>query len=158
MSEAWPPKLGDLFPGQKTTDDGVMRRLREVGFDLRPATAQSPLGGGDKNDEGLKPQLFRGADMQPDPQQQPQQPQGIPGNILQQAEALRQSGATVGIPLIIQLDERTLVQLAAGKNFQQPTFGQEIARFSTKAAIAGAVGLGAALTFWAITKPAEMPM
>lgn len=78
----------------------------------------------------------------------------IPANMLEQIEALRAAGATIGIPLVISLDDKTQKALAA----QHMTFGEDLARFSAKAAVATVLAAGGALAVWVITKPAEPGM
>jgi hypothetical protein len=153
----WKPKLGELFPGHgQTKEDHVERRFREVGFDLAlTLQAQTPQGRGDKNDEGQQPQLSqRGAKTTMNTEQQTPGQQ-IPQNILDQMNALRAAGAQVGLPIIIQLDDKALAALA-GKS--QPSWGQDLGRFSAKAAIATVLALGGAVTFHFVTKPSPMDM
>lgn len=75
----------------------------------------------------------------------------IPANILEQMEALRAAGATIGIPIFVELGEKTQKAMIA----QKPSRGEELAMFSAKATIATAAGLAGAVAFWFITKPAE---
>lgn len=147
----WLPKLGDVFSEQGSRNGGVERRFQEVGFDLRlTLREQSPARSGDKNNEERQPQVSRGATTHMDAQT-PTQTAQTPQHIVDQMNALRNAGVQVGIPIIVQLDEKAV---AALKNGHAP-IGQDLARFSAKAAIAGAVGLGCALIFHVVTKPAD---
>jgi len=85
-------------------------------------------------------------------QGQPSQP--IPTHLIDQMNTLRQAGATAAIPLIVQLDEKAISALRNN----QPTFGQDLARFSAKAAVAGVTALVVGVTYHYITAPPAMDM
>lgn len=153
----WLPKLGEVL--KKPEDVSAARRFEEAGFDLhltlqQRQTSEYP---GDKNNEERQLRSSKGPpDMKTDQAAESHATSaatGIPPHILQQVEALRASGATVGIPLVVQFDERTLSEL--GKRAEVMPLGADLARFSAKAGIATVLALGAGIAFWVVTKPAE---
>ena len=167
--ESWkPPKLGDLFP-KKPEDEGAAKRFKDAGFDLHlTLQEQSPKRVGDKNHEGQQPRVFRrGNAMDPNAATSTTSTTttSMPANILEQMEALRAAGATIGIPIFVELGEKTqkaIVELGEKTQkamiAQKPSRGEELAMFSAKATIATAAGLAGAVAFWLITKPVEPGM
>jgi hypothetical protein len=145
----WLPKLGDLLPQEPDREDAA-RRFEDAGFDL-----QQTLETGNKNSETPQPQSQG-------PHMETNSPQNvvIPEHLQKQIEKLRAEGATVGVPLFVQFDDKTLATLAASasKPVPPPTAGEELARFSAKAGIATLFAAGGALLVWFVTKPAEPAM
>lgn len=87
---------------------------------------------------------------------QPTQSTIIPDHLQKQIDKMREEGATVGIPLVIQFGERELAAVTARGQAAKPmTFGEDLARFSAKAGIATVFAAGGALVIWFMTKPAD---
>ena len=85
--------------------------------------------------------------------------------LYRQQFTFRAAGATIGIPIFVELGEKTqkaIVELGEKTQkamiAQKPSRGEELAMFSAKATIATAAGLAGAVAFWFITKPVEPGM
>lgn len=151
--DAW-PKLADVFPGKARTEGSAEQRFRAAGFDLSlTLREQSPPGRGDKNNEGQQPQLFRGAATTMENETTSESTRNA-AKMYEKAEELRAAGMTVGIPMVIQLDDSVLRAMRRGA--EPMPFGQEIARFSTKAVIGGVVLLVVGVTYHYVTAPPAM--
>ncbi len=149
---SWTPKLGDLFP-KEPDDKGTARRFEEAGFDLRQTLLQSPRHSGDKNNEERQLRSSKGP---PHMDNATQSTSVIPDHLQKQIDQMRAEGATVGIPLVVQLDDKALAALAArGEPMKPMSFGEDLARFSAKAGVATLLAAGGALAVWFVTKPSE---
>lgn len=162
--DGWLPKLGDMLSGQGQELYGsVERRFEEVGFSLQlTLNEQSPSGLGDKNNEERKLQnAARGAPkMDPKMEQQgstyTHSTPTAASNTLAEIQALQAKAAAMGIPISIPIhvtvDPKLVTESLRGA---QPTFGQDLGRFSAKAGIVTVLALSGAVAYHFITKPAE---
>lgn len=157
----WQPKLGDKFLGHASHDGPLEQRFKQAGFSLeltqqeQQPFRQSSRKRGDKNDEGLRSRDFgteKGDTNMNTDQQAQVGSTPTPAHLADQVAALRAAGASIGIPINIQLDEKALSALV-GKS---PTMGQELARFSAKAGVCALVALGTGLAYrWLTSGPVD---